>query len=262
MNGQKMTLVGVVLSLIVLLLVVFMVRSNLKKPERIVLPQEELQGEETSDDGQEGSLLGLVEIRSDTVQSAIVSLSRAGEYSRSVTVERYWDGGSGATLNEVYASGEWLRIDSMDTNADTRHTILTDDGEVYVWYGMQRTYFHGAAALSADVEQGILTYEDVLALPTECITFADYRKYEDVSCIYVETLADENGYSERYWVSTSDGLLTAAERVAGDTVVYRMTATQISSELPDDAFTLPDGTELYHPEADAAVQDEAENEKS
>ena len=60
------------------------------------------------------------------------------------------------------------------------------------------------------------------------------------------TAADALGYVERYWVSVSDGLLCAAEKLNGDEVVYRMAGMTVDTAAPGaDAFTLPDGTKLH-----------------
>ena len=117
-----------------------------------------------------------------------------------------------------------------------------------------------ASALTQDAEQGILTYEDILALPPERIAAADYRALEGVNCIYVETEPDEAGYVERYWVSVSSGLLAAAERECDGAVVYRMAALTVSYDDVDaEDFTLPNGTVLYEP-AVAATKEISEND--
>ena len=109
------------------------------------------------------------------------------------------------------------------------------------------------AALTQDAEQGILTYEDILALPPERIAAADYRALEGVNCIYVETEPDDAGYVERYWVSVSNGLLCAAEKLQGEDVVYRMAGMSVDSgNVAEDAFTLPDGTVLHESALDGA----------
>lgn len=252
MNKRKMTLLSVILSVLVLLLVAFIVRSNLRSHDRIVLPPPESSVEQGEQDGTESEFVQRVEIRPDTVQSAVASLERAGEYGRSITIERFWTGGHSVSVTNAFASGGWLRLDSLETSAELRHTILSPDGTIYLWFNDERTYFSAPAALSEDVEQGILTYEDVLDLPVEQIVLADYRSYEGAECIYVETAADENGRSERYWISTADGLLHAAERYDGDTLVYLMVVTQTGMDISNEAFTLPDGTELHRAESAAA----------
>lgn len=254
MNKRKMTVLSVVLSVLVLLLAAFIVRSNLRSHDRIVLPPVESSSEQGGTGSTESEFLQRVEIRPDTVQSAIASLSRAEEYARAITIERFWSGERSVSVTNAFASGGWLRLDSLETSGDVRHTILSDDGTVYIWYNSERTYFSAPAVLSEDAEQGILTYEDVLELPTEEIVLADYRSYEGAECIYVETAADENGRSARYWVSTADGLLHAAERYDGELLVYSMVVTQTGMEMLSGAFTLPDGTELHKAEAIAVAK--------
>ncbi|MBQ5739509.1 MAG: hypothetical protein IIV78_03780 [Oscillospiraceae bacterium] len=254
MNKRRMTVFSIVVSVLVLLLAAFIVRSSLGGHEPIVLPPVESVGEQEGSSGAQDSQVQRVEIRPDTVQSAIASLERASEYGRSITVERYWQGGSSVSVTNAFASGGWLRLDSLETSADIRHTILSDGGTVYIWYNNDRTYFSAPAALTEDAEQGILTYEDVLALPSESIVLADYRSFEGADCIYLETAEDEALRSEHYWVSTADGLLHGAERLENGEVIYRMTVTQTGIELPDTAFTLPDGTELYKPEVPVAAR--------
>ena len=101
------------------------------------------------------------------------------------------------------------------------------------------------------VEQGILTYEDILLLPVESIVTADYRNLQNLSCIYVEAIDEENGYLERYWVDVASGLLVAAEKEYQSSVIYRMAALEIKEEIADvSAFTLPDKTVLWNPMAE------------
>lgn len=254
MNKRRMTVFSVIISVLVLLLAAFIVRSSLGSHEPIVLPPVESAGGQEGESGAEESRVQRVEIRPDTVQSAVASLQRASEYGRSITIERYWQNGSSVSVTNAFASGGWLRLDSLEASADIRRTILSADGTVYIWYNNDRTYFSAPAALTEDAEQAILTYEDVLALPSERISLADYRSFEGAECIYLETSEDEAGYSERYWVSTADGLLHGAERLENGEVFYRMVVTQTGIELPDTAFTLPDGTELYKPETPVAVR--------
>lgn len=110
-----------------------------------------------------------------------------------------------------------------------------------------------AAAFTADEEQGIPTYEDILRLDKKRIAAADYRLLDTVDCIFVETAADDGGYIERYWVSVSDGLLCAAEKLQGEDVVYRMAGMSVDSgNVAEDAFTLPDGTVLHESALDGA----------
>ena len=166
---------------------------------------------------------------------------------------------AGVSVITAAAADGWLRLDVTETDGQTRHVITGDDA-VYIWYGSSRKVYSGASALTQDAEQGILTYEDILALPPERIAAADYRALEGVNCIYVETEPDDAGYVERYWVSVSSGLLAAAERECDGAVVYRMAALTVSYDGVDaEDFTLPNGTVLYEP-AVAATKEISEND--
>ena len=91
-------------------------------------------------------------------------------------------------------------------------------------------------------QQRIPTYEDILKLPVRSIAEADYQDLSGIPCIYVETVPDQDGYVQRYWVSVETGLLTAAERLLDGTPVYQMASLALDETLPATAdFTLPDG---------------------
>ena len=168
MGKQKMTPIGIACILLVLLVVAFMVRGSLREPEKIVLPPEP-STTEPSGPTVDNEAVDRVEVRPDTVQSAIEVLARPRVYTRTITVERYWSGGSGVSVITVAAADGWLRLDVTETDGQTRHVITGDDA-VYIWYGSSRKVYSGASALTQDAEQGILTYEDILALPPERIT--------------------------------------------------------------------------------------------
>lgn len=260
MGKQKMTPVGIACVLIILLVLAFVVRGSLRQPERVVLPPEPSRSDGSGTVVNEEAV-DRVEIRPDTVQSAIEVLARPNVYTRTITVERYWSGGSGVRVITASAADGWLRLDITEEDGQFRH-VIEGDGSVYIWYGGSRKFYTGTSALSQDAEQGILTYEDILALPVERIAQADYRALEGVSCIYVETSGDEAGYVERYWVSVDSGLLAAAERECDGEVIYRMAALTVSYEGVDaEDFTLPNGTVLYEPVSAEArdLSEEKEN---
>lgn len=256
MKDQKLSPVGILCFFIILLVVAFMVRGSLRQPEKIVLPPEP-SASGPNDAVIDHETVDRVEVRPDTVQSVIAVLERPAVYTRTITVERYWSGGSGVSAVTAAAADGWLRLDITGADGQIRH-VITGDGMSYIWYGSGRKVYSGAAAVTQDAEQGILTYEDLLALPAEHITTADYRVLEGVSCIYAETAPDEAGYVERYWVSVSSGLLAAAERECNGEVVYRMAALTVSYDGVDaEDFTLPNGTVLYEPSTAAKETDPA-----
>ena len=186
-----------------------------------------------------------MEVTPETVQTAIATLDRPAQYRRSITIEQFWDGGSGTYEVNVLAYGRWTRTDRTMPDGRARHTI-TNGETTYIWYDGDREAFSApAAGISADNEQTIPTYEDVLELPVEAIAQADYRVISEVNCIYVETGELAGGIVLRYWVSVETGLLVAAERMVDGETVYRMGALTVDLSVPTAAdLTLPDGTVL------------------
>lgn len=184
----------------------------------------------------------VLEVAPRTVQAAIATLRRPETYCRAVSVTRYWRGGSGSRVSTVSVSGGWTRVDLELADGHTRHS-LTDGAATYLWYDQEpECLLFPAGSVTADDEQHIPTYEDVLALPATAITAADYREFGGTPCLYAETAAGD-GYLRRWWISVETGLLTAAEILSGDETVYWMET--LGERLPaEDAFTLPDGTEL------------------
>lgn len=236
--------IGIAIIALILLVVLFSVRGTLTHPVHVVLPEEN--AAENSTDGQGGdvsSSIARIEVTPSTVQSAIATLKRPEQYSSSFTVERFYGEDSLTETGTLYVSAPWSRID-LAKSGEVRH-VLTDGETVHIWYGSSKKVYTSTAAFSADEEQGVPTYEDVLALNPESIALADYRLLDITDCIYVETAADEAGYVERYWVSVSTGLLISAEKQRGDEVIYRYTSSDLNTaEVTLQQFTLPDGTVL------------------
>lgn len=193
----------------------------------------------------ESNALKVLEVTPETVQRVIATLHRPEEYRRTVTVEQFWEDGSGSYDAQVAVSGGLTRIDRMVSQNRVRHTI-TGEAESYVWYNEEtRIYSAPAGEISADNEQTIPTYEDILTLSQESILAADYRLLSGISCIYVETAQDDLGYALRYWVSVDTGLLVSAEQLQNGEVVYRMKALTLDPSEPSARdFVLPDGREL------------------
>lgn len=238
--------VTVIFLTITVLVIVLMLGSTLHRTSRITLPSS---GPASGQTAVTGDALTVIEVTPETVQAAIATLSRPEEYRRTVTVEQLWQGGSGTYETEVAVSGGWTRTDRTFPGGRVRHVIT--DGEVtHIWYDREAAvYTVPAGGISADDEQTIPTYEDILNFSAGEIVLADYREISGVNCIFVETAADEGGYVLRYWVSVDTGLLAASERLLAGEPVYRMAALTLDQALPTaEDFTLPDGTVLLETE--------------
>ena len=246
MNEKKRNWITWAFVAATIVIVALMLLSTLQRPSRIRLPATDTAPGQTSGEVEtESGTLTVISVTPETVQAAIGSLSRPAAYRRTVTVEQIWSGGSGTSETSVVVRDGFTRTDRTLPGGQVRH-IITDGESTYIWYNSEKTvYTVPAGDISADDEQGIPTYEDILELPTESIVTADYRTISNVNCIYVETAPDEAGYTLRYWVNVETGLLVVAEKLLEEEAVYRMAALTLDEMLPTaDQFILPDGRAL------------------
>ena len=221
------------------LVLAMMLASVLRRPPELVLP--DTSGAQDAQEGAQTAGTAVVEVSPGTVQAAVATLARPEAYRRTVTIEQLWSGGSSSyEITEAVRDG-WTRTDRTMPDGRARHTI-TGPERVYIWYNQEQSVYTGAAGeITADHELPIPTYEDLLALDPETIAAADYRAISNVPCIYAEVR--EGTYTTSYWVSVETGLLVAAEKLAEEETVYRMSALAVDETAPgDDVFTLPDGT--------------------
>ena len=195
-----------------------------------------------------------VEVRPDTVQSVIVSLSRPESYYRQLTVRLFWAGGSSADPVEIWADGGYVRT-AITTGGSTQYRLV-GEGKLRLWYAGDRAWQEvDAGDDTADLAQRIPTYEDVLELDTEQISAASYEEKNEAYCIFVEVKRSQD-VLDRYWIDTDTGLLCAAETYEEDTKVYEMTETQLRAPLEDGiVFSLPDGT-ILHESSSVTVPEE------
>ncbi len=197
-----------------------------------------------------------VEVTTDTVQDVIArTLYRPMSYSRTIHIESFFDSGSAAyTITAAVLDGaKSFVIDAAD---ETKHVVMTSE-EIYIWYAGDDDYYTVSGMASdgtprnADEYQMILTYEDVLALKTADILDAAYEEYDGENCIKVTYESEYFKYRTTCYISIVSGLLTGAEQYDGDTLVYRMTVSDYTAELPEiAAFTLPDGLNVLGTDQD------------
>ena len=246
MEKRKLDRVTLGFIVLVVIVLVLMFSNSLRRSSRIILPEEGSSAEQTEENTASGDdALTVIAVTPETVQTAIETLHRPDQYSRTIRVEQVWSGGSGSFETTVTVSGRWTRTDRTLADCQTRHTIT--DGEItYIWYDSESAVYSGPAGeITPDDEQAIPTYETILYLPVEDIAAADYRSVSGVNCIYVETAQDPDGYTQRYWVSVESGLLVASERLLEGETIYRMASLTADLSTPSaDRFILSDGTVL------------------
>ena len=247
MEKRKLNRITAGFIVLVVMVLILMFSNSLRRSSHITLPEEGSSPGQTEDDtnASGGDALTVIAVTPETVQTAIETLTRPRQYSRVIRVEQLWDGGSGSFETTVTVSGRWTRTDRSLSDGQVRHTIT--DGEItYIWYGSESSVYSAPAGdITPDDEQAIPTYESILDLPVEDIAAADYRSVSDVNCIYVETVQDPEGYTQRYWVSVETGLLVASERLLEGETIYRMASLTADLSTPStDRFILPDGTVL------------------
>ncbi len=189
-----------------------------------------------------GSLVS-VSVTPETVQAVVATLARPDSYSRQLRVESRWQGGSRAWLVDTWQKGTSSRIRLRPEDGEgPEKNILSRDGELFIWYEDPAEAFRRKTdeLSSDDALQMIPTYEDVLVLEPERIIAAGYVLHGGVWRIMAAAREEPSGYVTVYYISIETGLLEAAERRDGETVVYSMTAQPSDLAAPEDAvFALP-----------------------
>jgi hypothetical protein len=222
---------------------------TLKAPS-VVLPTAgaDSSGQSGGSDRPASTLYRPIAITVDTVQDVVATLTRPNSYYRELTVENFWgDGGSNTLTVQFWYDGGWSHSRQVLPSGAIRHDLV-GDGTWYYWYdGSQQYETVPADERSADLSQGIPTYETVLTLDKAEIITAAYEQQGGQSCILVEAQRTAPDRLERYWVSVTDGLLVCAELERDGSVVYRMTAyNAITTPCPAaGSFALPNGTVLH-----------------
>lgn len=244
MDHTKLKRITVGVILLAVLLIAVMLRDTMHRSGNIILPDTDPLPEESTEDAEHAAdALHVVEVTPETVQDVIATLKRPAAYRRTVTVEQFWGSGSGTYETVVTVSEPWTRTDRTMPDGRVRHSITGED-QVYIWYNNdKKLYTSPSGGKTADHEQTIPTYEDILELPVEQIRIANYRTVSDLACIYVE--AESNGYTIRYWVQVETGLLVASEKLLDGKTIYRMGALKVDQSVPSAAdFLLPNGVSL------------------
>ena len=244
-SGSLRSIIPALLCAAVLLYAAFFFMNDRSTPE-VSLPSPPVASDslQNTDDLGQGRYT-IASVTPETVQAVVGgTLERIENYTRSVTVERFWNGGSSTEQIDCHTRGGDSHL-VITGSSDTKHVLILGD-TLYLWYDSSpRSHAVSAAALSpdsnaADAFTGILTYEELLTLDSEQILDAGYTVFNNESCIWAEYRYGTLGYTSKVYISIATGLLMGAERYDGDSMIYRMTSDTPVIEIPADSwFTLP-----------------------
>lgn len=233
-------------ALLMLVLIVWLVlRFGWLRPDTaaVILPQTTASAPR-GDEGYTGGPL-TAEVTPETVQAVVGTLVRPDSYSRTLRVESFWAGGSQTWNVQVWQKNGLTRI-RQETADGSQPVKLMQSGEgaVTVWNEAQPenavSYVSTDPAL-ADALQMLPTYEDLLDAEPGSIEAAGYVKLNGAWRIMATVREQPTGYRMTYYISIETGLLEAAERTDGDTLLYRMTAETADLAAPEDALFRPEG---------------------
>ena len=181
-----------------------------------------------------------IEVTPATVQTAVGLLTRADSYSRTLTVERLWDGGSETREISVWARGGSVRI--AESAEHGGRSVLISGGEMWIWYAGEDGIFHAAAdADAADEYQELDSYENLLSLDKKQIVGAGYDEYAGEYCIFAEYVSGSFNYTTRVWISVNTGLLMRGETWDGETLIHSVSSSTPDITTPvESVFELPE----------------------
>ena len=195
-------------------------------------------GGNISDDG-----INRVEVTPETVKAVLGTLSRTESFSRTYAIKTYWDGGESESALSYWQKGSNIRMSI--TQDETVHNILVIGNDLYVWYDGSSDVFksklsESSVAREVDKFSGLVTYEDIMEIPQDDILDAGYDVHSGQSCNIIEYKSGELNYVNHLYVSVDNGLLIAAEKYDGETLIYSMESNSPELSTPsDDIFAIP-----------------------
>ena len=219
------------------------------------VPLPEAQAEPETPDNPAPDALIRVEVTRETVQAVVSTLARPAAYQRNLTIESFWEGGH-AVYSVVVSVSEGVTALRVAPSVGSEKRIIITPDMIYIWYSGDRFPYSASIGSErdgsryADEWQMLVSYEDLLHLSANDIIEAGYIEYGNEYCVYASCLATLPGYTRRYYIPISLGLLTGAEEYdERGNLVYSMTAGECAIGIDDPlAFILPDGTNVLFPE--------------
>ena len=194
---------------------------------------------EADDSGQTAAEEKRVDVTVDTVQAVLATLERPYSYSRVLTAETFWSGGSGLRSIDVKVHGANARLTLTD--AGGVKNVLIADGELWIWYpDSHSAYRTGAGSADTDEYQSLITYEDIISMPAGNINDAGYVTLDGEECIYVAFTDGAFAYQKRAYISIASGLLMRNEIYDGESLIFTLSSSAPDISTPDaSVFDLP-----------------------
>lgn len=245
---KRQTLLYIIIAAVACIAVVLMVYilPGLSQPDiPIVLPTDTPDPDgENGENGKDPTQQDIT-VTTENVQIVLQTISRAENYSRTLSIESFWSGGSSSQTIEVAARGDSCKMSISQPESETTKYILISGSEKWIWQSDSDNIYHGPAGENdEDRYQTLLSYEDILALDTDGIIEAYSGLYQEAMCICVRYTSGRLGYESLAYIDISSGLLLGLETYDGQELIYRM-----SSTLPD--LSTPDESFFEHPEQES-----------
>lgn len=195
-------------------------------------------------DSNETLISDAVTVDRTNIRNLVAAMRRPSEYFSETQSILSHSKGSATYLRKTWVKGSLTRIDSVSSSGTVSDRRIYSDDYVYVWTPNNRSYYKTARGdFHPDDDRMMMHYEDIINSDDEDIVTAQLTMYDGVSCIYAEIKRPQSGYTERYWISVSTGLLVHGQTLNKEgSVIYSITATQTDiSTQGTDLFILPDG---------------------
>jgi len=245
-NGAKSAGTAIVAALFVTCAIIFVFLTSQRDNNRdgIVLPENPLSELPTTEENIEPEAL-FVFVEPENVKAVLETMTRPAAYYQKISIETFWNGGSGVKQVEIWRSGQVYK--AVITDQSTTRNVLTNGESVWIWYDRdnQAVEVQAHENITTDDLLGIPTYETVLDLDVKNIVEAQLVTPEDLgSCLYVEV--QQSGQLERYWIDSDTQLLVRSETVLEGEITYALGQLElellsVQDEQFRDIFMTPDG---------------------
>ncbi len=187
--------------------------------------------------------LQTIQVDRTNIQDVIKSLHRPEQYHlKSETI--YFYGDSWTTLkSQIWKNDSLTRIKQFSFDGSEQQQVLLSSNWVYVWDADHPVVRYTRRTNDADLYSRAPTYEDLLKMPKESILQGCVTELDGQLCLYVESLDNLTGETERWYILVENGLMVYAEGELNGAKTYQTQISDLLLELAgQNLFLLPDGT--------------------